>query len=116
MSDSGPPGLEVFRLTVEEDAATLLLRVHGDFDLLTIGQVELALDTIRELTRHVVFDLREVSFLDMAGLMTLMRVNDRSQREPFDVKVVPPAGHANRVFTHIRAGSELTMLENAPSN
>jgi anti-anti-sigma factor len=116
VSDGGPHGPEVFRLTVEEDSATLVLRLHGDFDLLTMGRVEVALDAIRKLTRHVVFDLREVSFLDMAGLMTLMRANERARSEPFDVKVVPPAGLANRVFTHTRAGSELTMLAKPPSN
>jgi anti-anti-sigma factor len=103
-----------FQLTVEEDATTLRLRLAGEFDLTTIGRVELALDTIRALTEHVVFDLRDVSFLDMAGVMTLLRANQRSQHEPFDVQVVAPTGLARRVFTHTSAGSELTMLAERP--
>lgn len=107
-------GLDPFSLTVEEDAATLLLRLEGEFDLNTIGRVELALDTIRNLTEHVVFDLRDVSFLDMAGVMTLMRAHQRSHREAFDVQVVAPTGLARRVFTLTRAGTELTMLAERP--
>jgi anti-anti-sigma factor len=107
--------VEDFHLTVEDDTATLLLRMEGEFDLTTIGRVELVLDTIRMLTKHVVFDLRDVSFLDMAALMTVMRINERSHHEAFDVQVVAPIGVAKRVFTLTRAGSELTMVPAAPA-
>ena len=103
--------IDGFHLTIEEDAATLLLRLEGDFDLSTIGRVETALDNaIGEPTRHVVFDLRDVSFVDMAGLMTLMRANERSHREAFDVQVVAPTGQAGRVFTLTSAHTDLTMV------
>ena len=89
-----------FQLTVERDASTLLLRLGGEFDLSAIGRVEATLDRgLRALTRHVVFDLREVSFLDLAGLMTLIRANERSHHASFDVQVVAPTGLASRVFT-----------------
>ena len=103
-----------FQLTVRRGAATLLLRVAGEFDLATVGAVEAALDRLRALTRHVVFDLRDVSFLDLAGLMTMIRANERSHNAPFDVQIVPPVGLARRVFTLTRAGSELTMLDRPP--
>lgn len=112
-----PPALtEAFHLTVERDAATVLLRVGGEFDLSTMGRVEVALErALRWPPRHVVFDLRDVSFIDMAGLMTLIRANERSRAEPFDVHVIPPSGLARRVFTLTRAGAELTMIEEVPS-
>jgi anti-anti-sigma factor len=109
------PYRDSFELIVEQQAATLLLHLAGEFDLSTIGRVEAALDrALRALTRHVVFDLRNVSFLDLAGLMTLMRANERSHHASFDVQIVPPAGLARRVFTLTRAGTELTMLAETP--
>jgi anti-anti-sigma factor len=104
-----------FRLTVERRPATLLLRLAGDFDLAAIGRVEAALDPPEwRGIRNVVFDLRGVDFLDMAGLMTVMRANERSRDGAFDVQVVPPIGIASRVFGLTRAGSELTMLDRVP--
>jgi anti-anti-sigma factor len=99
---------------VEEGGTTLLLRVAGEFDLASVGRVEAALGHLRSVTRHVVFDLRDVSFLDLAGLMTLIRATERSKRARFDVQIVPPHGLASRVFTLTRASSELTMLDRPP--
>ena len=103
-----------FRLSVEDGGTTLLLRVAGEFDLACVGRVEAALGHLRAVTRHVVFDLRDVSFLDLAGLMTLIRATERSKRARFDVQIVPPDGLASRVFTLTRASSELTMLDSPP--
>jgi anti-anti-sigma factor len=90
----------------------LVLRLRGEFDLAGIGQVEHAVEEgVRTGVRRVVFDLREVSFLDLAGLMTVMRANERSLEEHFDVQVVPPSGLASRVFTLTRAGAALNMVD-----
>ena len=53
MSESGPPGVEVVHLALEEDSATLVLKVQGDFDLLPVDQAKLARETIRKLTGQV---------------------------------------------------------------
>lgn len=110
----GPPAptRPVLGLTVERDQVLLVLRLKGEFDLSGIGRVECALaEGVRAGTRRVVFDLDEVSFIDLAGLMTVMRANERSRKEPFDVQVIPPSGLANRVFTLTRAGAALTMVD-----
>ena len=100
-----------FSLAVEQDAATLEFRLTGEFDLACIGRVEAELDRVSSSTRDVVFDLRDVSFLDIAALMTLLRADERSHVEGFQVQIVPPKGPANRVFTLTRAGSALTMVD-----
>ncbi|MDQ3675660.1 MAG: STAS domain-containing protein, partial [Actinomycetota bacterium] len=68
-------------------------------------------------TRHVVFDLRELSSLDFAGLHTILRANERARSAAFDLVVVRPRGLANRVFTLTRAGEQLNMVDRAsPAN
>jgi anti-anti-sigma factor len=103
-----------FALSVDEQGSTLSLRLIGEFDLTGVGRVEAVLDRVSAATRLVVFDLLRLTFLDIAGLMTILRANDRAQAEPFEVMVVRPQGFANRVFTLTRAGEQLTMVDQAP--
>jgi anti-anti-sigma factor len=109
--------IEEFRLRSERRGTTLVLRLSGDFDWGTIGHVEAALDNAtRILTRHVVFDLRSVTFLDAAALSALLRANERSRSASFDVCVVAPRGRARRVFTLTRAGAMLTIVDEMPDS
>ena len=103
---------DAFSLAVEEEGATLYLRLTGEFAWGYIGRVEAALERVcASTTRRVVFDLRELSFLDLAGLKTILRANERARVERFDVVVVRPKGYLNRVFTLTRAGERLTMVD-----
>ena len=120
---SPPPSLpavgsHAFCLRVEELGSTLLLHLTGEFDLAGVGRVEAALERVSdEHTRHVVFDLTNLSFLDSAGLHTLLRANERARSAGFDVVVVRPRGLANRVFTLTRAGQQLKLVDQAfPAN
>lgn len=109
------PRSHPFGLGVRQDGTTLHLRLTGAFEWASVGRVEAALERVFEApTRQVVFDLQELSFLDIAGLRTLLRANERARTEPFDVIVVRPPGLANRIFTLTRAGEELTMVDCAP--
>lgn len=100
---------------MRQDGATLYLRLTGVFDWTCVGRVEDALDRLSETpARRVVFDLKGLTFLDVAGLRTLLRANERARTEPFDVIVVRPTGLVNRIFTLTRVGEELTLVESAP--
>jgi anti-anti-sigma factor len=100
------------RLNVEEDGATLHIRLAGEFDLAGVGPVENALDRLARAPAptRVVFDLRALTFLDMAGLHTIIRAHARGLAEAFEVVVVRPRGLANRVFTLTRAGRQLGVI------
>lgn len=99
-------------LAVEESASTLRLRLAGDFDLAGVGPVEHALDRLRQAPapRRVVFDLRGLAFLGVAGLRTILRTDAQGRAEAFEVVVVRPRSTANRIFTLTRAGERLTMV------
>jgi anti-anti-sigma factor len=108
-----PQRHQSFGLAVKESGTSLHLHVFGEFDRSGVGRVEQALDRLAEapVPRLLVFDLRRLTFLDLAGLRTILRANDRGRAEGFAVEVVRPAGTANRVFTLTRAGLELTMID-----
>ena len=100
-------------LTVEESDNALRLRLTGDFDLAGVGAVEHALDRLGDAPApsRVVFDLRGLAFLGLAGLRTILRADARGRAEAFEVVVVRPRGIANRVFTLTRAGKRLSIVE-----
>jgi anti-sigma B factor antagonist len=101
-----------FSLASERDGTTVCLTLAGELDRGAIGQVEGALETARELPlKHVVLDLSALTFLDVAGLRTILKVHRRAQAEAFDVTVIRPRGLANRVFTLTRAGEILSMAD-----
>ena len=101
-------------LTIERSGSSVLLRMAGDLDLAKIGQVMAALDRVDlDRTTLLVFDLQEVVFLDVAGLQTILRLNDYCKDEGTRVKVVKPRGLASRVFTLTRVHLELDLVEPA---
>jgi len=106
----------ILDLSVHETEGTLLVRLDGEFDLAGVGTVENVLDRMSRQPplARVVFDLRELQFLDLAGLQTILRADDRGRRSGCDVVVVRPRGTANRVFTLTRAGETLTMVDQPP--
>ena len=111
-------GSHAFCLRVEELGSTVHLRLAGEFNLAGVGRVEAALEQASaEHTRHVVFDLTDLSFLDSAGLHTILRASERARSAAFDVVVVRPRGLANRVFTLNPGRSQLNLVDQAfPAN
>jgi anti-sigma B factor antagonist len=102
-----------FRLAVEESGAALHLRVMGEFDLAVVGRVESALDRVFQAPtpKRVVLDLRRLTFLDAAGLRTILGANERARAAACELRVIRPRGLANRVFTLTRAGEQLSMVD-----
>jgi anti-sigma B factor antagonist len=109
--ESAVPLADRFQLAVEEQGSTLFLRPRGEFDLAAVGRVENALGRVFGATSRVVVDLRRLTFLDSAGLRTILRANERARAGAFELVVVRPRGTANRVFTLTRVGEELTMVD-----
>lgn len=119
VSGAPPPPLQTagghaFALAAEQLGTTLHLRLAGEFDLACVGRVEATLERASDArTKKVVFDLTELSFLDLAGLRTIIKANERARGEGLDVVVVRPRGMANRVFTLTRAREHLKLVHEA---
>ena len=102
-----------FQLSLEESGERSHLRLVGEFDRAAVGRVERALDNVFRAppTKQLVIDLRPLTFLDTAGLLTLLRTHDRARACAFELVVARPRGIANRVFTLTRAGDALSMVD-----
>lgn len=87
------------------------MHIAGEFDIAGVDQVERALDrSIDARTDHVVFDLHELSFLDLCGMEALVRADAHA----FAVHVVPPPPPVARIFSLTDAGRGLEMLDDLP--
>jgi anti-anti-sigma factor len=75
------------------DAQSLLVRPHGEIDLLTAPLLEQVLD--HQLGRHprVVLDLVDVRYFGGCGLRVLERAQRRAQRQGAEFLTIAPAGH-----------------------
>ena len=107
------PFADRFRVAVVERGSTCQLWLSGEFDLAGVGRVEDALDGIFRAPRQrkLVVDLRGLTFLDAAGLRTILRADERARAAAVELLVVRPRGLANRVFTLTRAGAQLSMVD-----
>ena len=107
------PAARPLILAVDESDSTLRLRLTGEFDGAGVGSVEHALDRLSEAPtpRRVVFDLRGLAFLGLAGLRTILEADARGRVGAFEVVVVRPRGIANRVFTLTPAGKRLSFVD-----
>jgi anti-anti-sigma factor len=107
------PFADRFHVAVVQCGSTSQLWLSGEFDLAGVGGVEDALDRVFQppCPRQVVFDLRELTFLDAAGLRTILRADERARAAAVELLVVRPGGLANRVFTLMRAGAELSVVD-----
>jgi anti-anti-sigma factor len=91
------------------------MHIAGEFDIAGVDQVETALArSIDRRTDHVVFDLRELSFLDLCGLQTLVRADRLARAGSCAVHVVPPPAEVARIFSLTPVGRGLEMLDDTP--
>jgi len=110
---SAPADNSILTLSVTETDGTVMLRLDGEFDLAGVGPAENALDRALQnpTPARLVFDLRDLEFLDLSGLLTILRASERGRAAGCDVVVVRPRGTANRVFTLTSAGERLNMAD-----
>ena len=83
---SGPPRLE---LRIENQPEAIVIRVEGELDLLTAPKLSARLNgVIRASTGSIVLDLRNVEFMDSAGLQILMNIKRRLMRASRTLSVI----------------------------
>ncbi len=86
------PSVSVF---VYRSSGWAILEVEGEMDLLAVPAVSHAVDPA---ARHVVFDLRGVTFIDGCGLGILLDSRWRAVRSGGEVRLVAPSRTTHRLL------------------
>ena len=119
-SDSEPPLRDVLRpagpprfgLSAQEEPERLTARLQGELDLLTAPKVAAQLNgLIRSSRSDVYLDLREVQFIDSAGLQLLLLTRRRLLGESRNLTVICREGPVRRVIELARLAETLNVVD-----
>jgi anti-anti-sigma factor len=95
-----------------------LVALRGELDIATVPQVAEVLDDLAPAAdgvRHVVLDLRGLTFMDARGLHELIRQNDNAQQNRHNLAVVRGRKAIDRLLT-LTGLEELLVLVDDPED
>lgn len=78
MAELDPQGGTYAAVTTREEAGTLVASISGELDLSNTGQVRSVIEkALTPDTRELVFDVRELAFMDSSGIALLAALAQR---------------------------------------
>jgi len=90
---------ELFGAAASLEGGTTLVRVFGELDLATVPSLERAMAPIMAGgSRFVALDLRELDFIDVAGLRLALRLEGLAQLQGVRFAIVRGPIRVQRVF------------------
>ena len=95
-----------------------MVELRGELDLATVGQVADVLEGLAPDAggvRHVVLDLRGLTFMDARGLRELIRQNDYAHQNRHNLAIVRGRKAIQRLLA-LTAVEELLVLVDAPED
>lgn len=99
------------RLTIDAqtDASSSTLTLVGEVDPHTTEQLDAAIDVALEAAAHLVLDLGGVTFIDSAGLRSLIRAQRRTEQDGGSLVLRSPRASTLRVLEITGLTDELTV-------
>jgi anti-sigma B factor antagonist len=97
---------------------TALVALRGELDLLTVSKVAEVLDGLElraDGLRHVVLDLRGLTFMDVLGLKELIRQNEYARSNRHNLAVVRGTAAIQRVL-ELTGVEEMLVLVDDPDD
>ena len=93
---------------------TALVALHSELDLLTVSKVAEVLDGLEpraDALRHVVLDLRGLTFMDVIGLKELIRQSESARSNRHNLAVVRGTAAIQRVLELTRVEEMLVLVD-----
>ena len=112
LTPTGSQAWHPFRCDVEPAAGHVRVTPHGELDMASAPDVELRLRDLRESGfDRVVFDLRELEFMDSTGLRLVMREHAAARQDGREFALIagPPA--VQRIFEVACVQDQLTFVD-----
>jgi len=96
----------------KQDGGAVVVAFSGELDISRAEEVELELDRIEtERPQVLVFDLRELEFLDSTGLRIILGADSRARQDGRRVAIVPGPEKVQRVFRITLLDKRLEFVE-----
>ena len=97
---------------------TALVALRGELDIVTVSKVAEVLDGLEPLAdgvRHIVLDLRGLTFMDVLGLNELIKQNEYARSNRHNLAVVRGSDAIHRVLK-LTGVEELLVLVDDPAD
>ena len=114
MSQTPPPDDEVLTVEARRNRRTALVALRGEVDITTVSKVAEVLDELQpqpDGVRHIVLDLRGLTFMDIAGLRELIRQNEHARENQHNLAVVRGTETIQRVLSLTGAEDMLVLVD-----
>ena len=100
-----------FDIAAHRDGSTVVIAPTGEIDLATVGLLRDAIAAHWQPGDSLVIDLRGVGFLDTSGLRLTLELNDRAEREGWELRIVRGPRAVQRVFEVAGIESRLPFFD-----
>ena len=102
-------------LKIKEGNGVVALSFAGELDISRADQVERELERIEERPpQTLVFDLRELDFMDSTGLRLILGADSRARRDGRRLVIVPGPEPVQRVFRITLLDRRLDFVSEPP--
>jgi anti-sigma B factor antagonist len=107
-----PSGPARIQLRIDNRPDAVVVGVEGELDILTAPRLAARLNgVIRASAADVVLDLRNVEFMDSAGLQILLNTRRRLLRDSRTLSVMYDDGPVKQVIELARLGDTLRVID-----
>jgi len=99
---------------VRRNRRTALVALRGELDLVTVSKVAEVLTNLepgREGLRHIVLDLRGLTFMDVLGLRELLKQNEFARANSHNLAVVRGTPAIERALELTGVGEHLVLVD-----
>jgi anti-sigma B factor antagonist len=104
------------QITAERDGGTVVLTLHGELDLQSVGRLRTCLaETLERDSGAVLVDLTDVAFIDSTGLAALLNALRRLTRAGRPLLLVAGEGPVRRVLRLTRLDSTFALHDTRES-
>lgn len=113
-----PSDAEYLAVEARTHRRTALVALHGELDLVTVSKVAEVLDDLEphaDGMRHIVLDLRGLTFMDVVGLRELIKQNEYARTNRHNLAVVRGTDAIQRVL-ELTGVDELLVLVDDPDD
>jgi anti-sigma B factor antagonist len=110
--------LDILEVKARTHRRTALIELRGELDIATAPQVAKVLDGVApdaDGVRHVIVDLRKLTFMDARGIHELTRQNDYARQNRHNLAVVRGPKAVQRLFA-LTAVEETLVLVDDPDD
>lgn len=101
-----------FAIDSQLQADTARLTVLGELDIATVAQLEREVGAmLARAARHLIIDLRGLTFIDSSALRLFIVLGDRAAGEDWELSLIRPAGQALSIFQISGAEERLPFID-----